>query len=805
MGSIISRGHKNTGENEKKILSVIDNLSEIIFQSDNKGILTYLNPSWERITGFGIDESIGKSVGALFKEEDSKIFDESFYPMINGEKEFCRLELRIVFKNGQFGWFDFYAGKVHNKAGEVEGVSGILNDISVRKNAELELIKREKILSASADISEMLLINPSINSALNESIKITGRAMDADRAFIYANTRDDYSGRTVTSQLFEWNSEFSAPQINNPAHQNIPLENLGELLVPFMKRKPFIGLTRNITSAVGPSFSEMGMKSLIIYPIYMKENFWGFAGMADCRTERIWNDTEQSMLASYAAAIAGAVERKQYEVELLKAKEDAEKGNRAKSEFIANMSHEIRTPLNAIMGFAELLQEYTSDERYLHYLTGIKASGKGLLKIINDILDLSKIEAGKISVEPEPVNLSLLMSELKNMFTALALEKRIAFNVTASNEVTKIIYIDETRLRQVLLNIIGNAVKFTGFGSVSVSVHAIMKNYSGRADVIFEVKDTGPGIPNDQQEAIFEAFKQVEGADTRNFGGTGLGLTITKRLVEMMNGRIFLKSELGRGSLFKIQFYDLRFSNTLPYMHDKNQAELLKKLKFNNALVLLAEDVESNRALLNEYLKHSGVRIIFAADGQETVDTAIKEKPDIILMDIQMPVLDGFEAAKILRGTETAKEIPIIAITAAVIGNDKSVYSVFNSVIQKPVSRLELISEMNRFLSADGGEAVKPDSLISVETVRGAGIELKEKVIPEEIGKMLYEKYVSVREAIVIDDVIDFADYLIASANQFNDAGLLDCGKNIKKYAEAFMIEQLKNELKSFDNLFSGL
>ena len=805
MGSIISRGHKNTGENEKKILSVIDNLSEIIFQSDNKGILTYLNPSWERITGFGIDESIGKSVGALFKEEDSKIFDESFYPMINGEKEFCRLELRIVFKNGQFGWFDFYAGKVHNKAGAVEGVSGILNDISVRKNSELELIKREKILSASADISEMLLINPSINSALNESIKITGRAMDADRAFIYANTRDDYSGRTVTSQLFEWNSEFSAPQINNPAHQNIPLENLGELLVPFMKRKPFIGLTRNITSAVGPSFSEMGMKSLIIYPIYMKENFWGFAGMADCRTERIWNDTEQSMLASYAAAIAGAVERKQYEVELLKAKEDAEKGNRAKSEFIANMSHEIRTPLNAIMGFAELLQEYTSDERYLHYLTGIKASGKGLLKIINDILDLSKIEAGKISVEPEPVNLSLLMSELKNMFTALALEKRIAFNVTASNEVPKIIYIDETRLRQVLLNIIGNAVKFTGFGSVSVSVHAIMKNYSGRADVIFEVKDTGPGIPNDQQEAIFEAFKQVEGADTRNFGGTGLGLTITKRLVEMMNGRIFLKSELGRGSLFKIQFYDLRFSNTLPYMHDKNQAELLKKLKFNNALVLLAEDVESNRALLNEYLKHSGVRIIFAADGQETVDTAIKEKPDIILMDIQMPVLDGFEAAKILRGTETAKEIPIIAITAAVIGNDKSVYSVFNSVIQKPVSRLELISEMNRFLSADGGEAVKPDSLISVETVRGAGIELKEKVIPEEIGKMLYEKYVSVREAIVIDDVIDFADYLIASANQFNDAGLLDCGKNIKKYAEAFMIEPLKNELKSFDNLFSGL
>ncbi len=805
MGSIISRGHKNTGENEKKILSVIDNLSEIIFQSDNKGILTYLNPSWERITGFGIDESIGKSVGALFKEEDSKIFDESFYPMINGEKEFCRLELRIVFKNGQFGWFDFYAGKVHNKAGEVEGVSGILNDISVRKNAELELIKREKILSASGDISEMLLINPSINSALNESIKITGRAMDADRAFIYANTRDDYSGRTVTSQLFEWNSEFSAPQINNPAHQNIPLENLGELLVPFMKRKPFIGLTRNITSAVGPSFSEMGMKSLIIYPIYMKENFWGFAGMADCRTERIWNDTEQSMLASYAAAIAGAVERKQYEVELLKAKEDAEKGNRAKSEFIANMSHEIRTPLNAIMGFAELLQEYTSDERYLHYLTGIKASGKGLLKIINDILDLSKIEAGKISVEPEPVNLSLLMSELKNMFTALALEKRIAFNVTASNEVPKIIYIDETRLRQVLLNIIGNAVKFTGFGSVSVSVHAIMKNYSGRADVIFEVKDTGPGIPNDQQEAIFEAFKQVEGADTRNFGGTGLGLTITKRLVEMMNGRIFLKSELGRGSLFKIQFYDLRFSNTLPYMHDKNQAELLKKLKFNNALVLLAEDVESNRALLNEYLKHSGVRIIFAADGQETVDTAIKEKPDIILMDIQMPVLDGFEAAKILRGTETAKEIPIIAITAAVIGNDKSVYSVFNSVIQKPVSRLELISEMNRFLSADGGEAVKPDSLISVETVRGAGIELKEKVIPEEIGKMLYEKYVSVREAIVIDDVIDFADYLIASANQFNDAGLLDCGINIKKYAESFMIEPLKNELKSLDNLFSGL
>jgi PAS domain S-box-containing protein len=789
-------------ESEERLLTVISNLTEVVFQTDINGYWVFLNPAWESITGYTVEESLGKLFLDYIYGDEISAYRDEFVDLIQKEKEFGHVEFRCKHKEGGYRWIEVFARLTMDKKGEIVGVSGTLNDITIRKNAQDDLLRKGKLLSATAEASEILLINPNINLAINESLSIIGNAVEVDLAALFANSRDENSGNTVTSLMSEWVSNEAESQSTNPELQNVPIETLGRLPDSLLRRKSFSGFTKEFNSKFKGILEAQNIKSILVFPIHIKDNFWGFVTFGDCKTERIWTDAEESMLFSYAASIAGAIERKQYEVELLKAKEEADRGNKSKSEFLANMSHEIRTPLNAILGFTELLRDYTEEEKYTHYLDGIKSSGKSLLKIINDVLDLSKIESGKIITEPEPVNISLLLSEVKNMFVGLALEKRIGFNVVVDPNVPKVVYIDELRTRQILLNLIGNAIKFTSFGSVTVSIFVIVKNYSHRVDLIFEIKDTGLGIPMDQQESIFEAFKQVEGSNGRNFGGTGLGLTITKRLVEMMNGRIFLNSTPGKGSTFKIQLYDLKFSNNAPFLHDKNQLQILKSLNFNNALVLLAEDVESNRVIINEFLKNNNVRMIFASDGREAVDLALKENPDIILMDIQMPVLNGIEAAEILK---KSSDTPIIALTAALYNEAQDKTGIFDSLIAKPVSRIELLSELNRFL-ASKAEYVVPVKNEGIKDTIVYNLSNDQLLQLENILKGdIYDKYLAIKDSIIIDDTIIFAENIIKTAEQFNLDSLEEYGNSIKHYAESFRIEPLKKALVSFDDTISAL
>jgi len=779
--------------------SIIAWIPNILFVHKNGKIL-FTNDETVKITGYTRDEIVGKNVLDFVAEEDWEKVKESISKRMSGETT-DKYEITAIIKNGSFK-------RVVVKSNIIifenePAVLTVLNDLTDYNHAQKENIKKEKLLNASAEAAEILLINQNINTALSETLKLMGRAVDADRGYVCAKSRNDEGGAETASLLIEWNNSLVSSLLKEPAFQNFSLDKYGDFFNPLYQRKAISGFPHNFSPQVSAVMQNFKIKSLLIFPVYIKDNLWGFVGFDDCRRERVWDEAEEAALFSYAAAIAGALERKQNEVDILQAKDLADRGNRAKSEFLANMSHEIRTPLNAILGFAELLQDVTNDEKYLHYLNGIKSSGKGLLKIINDILDLSKIEAGKTSLEPEAVNISLMVSEIKNMFLGLAIDKRITFTVKIEPNVPKIIYIDETRMRQILLNLIGNAIKFTNIGSVTVSIYAIMKNYSNRIDLIFEIIDTGMGIPLDQQELIFEAFKQVDSDNRRNFGGTGLGLTITKRLVEMMNGRIFLKSELGKGSTFKVQIYDLKFSNVAPFVHDTSQTSLLKSIKFNNPLVLIAEDVDSNRTLIAEFLKNRNVRIVYALDGREAVELAKKEKPDLILMDIQMPEIDGIDASKIIKDHFGENKIPIIAITAAFLDPDKKAAASFDAIIAKPVSRLELLAEMNRFLPSTMGNSHKEAPAVPAAEISRT---LSEKQL-ESLGKIfndeLYAKYQTIRHTILIDDVIEFADIIINAGREFNIVFLENQGNIIKQYAETFRIEPLKKAIESFDDTIS--
>ncbi len=336
--------------------------------------------------------------------------------------------------------------------------------------------------------------------------------------------------------------------------------------------------------------------------------------------------------------------------ELRLAKKAAEEANKAKSEFLANMSHEIRTPMNAVLGYAELLGFMLEDKTQRDYLESIKSSGRSLLTLINDILDLSKIEAGKLELQFEFVNSQSFFSEFERIFSLRLSEKGLKFILDISSGTPAGIYIDDARLRQIILNLIGNAIKFTEKGSIRLKVYTEnpqIINYSkGKTeefiDLIIEVTDTGIGISKEMQEEIFNPFVQGQGQNVKKYGGTGLGLAITQRLVQLMNGTIELDSQLNRGSSFKIKIPGVSYLRDFEKRTEEIQLDPAD-IVFEKATIIIADDVEHNRKYLIDALRKTNIKIVEAEDGQQALSLAKRIVPDLIITDIRMPVLDGFD------------------------------------------------------------------------------------------------------------------------------------------------------------------
>ena len=502
---------------------------------------------------------------------------------------------------------------------------------------------------------------------------------------------------------------------------------------------------------------DAGLRSGFGFPIVVDEKIIGILEFFSLYT--VAPDEELlGMLGHIGAQLGQVVKRQRAEADLQRSKASAESANRIKSEFLTTMSHEMRTPMNAILGMADLLSESPLRAEQRDYVRVFQKAGANLLDLINDILDLSKVESGHVELEAIVFDLRVLLERVIEMMVSRASDQGLQLTLEVQPEVPSNLVGDPNRLRQILVNLIGNALKFTPQGSVTLRVEREPK-LTGGGEALnwlrFNVVDTGIGIAADKIKMIFERFTQADSSTTRKYGGTGLGLAISKGLVELMGGRLGCSSELGKGTTFFLSApFEVRRKGTAlaaeePAASVKPAADSARNPGHR---ILIAEDSEYNIVLIRAYLKNTGFELDVAENGEIAVEKVMATRPDLVLMDLQMPVMDGLEATRAIRHWEATtgrRPTPILALTAHAAGEGVgiSLESGCNEHLTKPIKRVTLLEAISRHLHgkirvtpSEGMEGLAPNYLASVRREMGeilAGVDLNDCTIARRLGHQL--------------------------------------------------------------------
>jgi signal transduction histidine kinase/CheY-like chemotaxis protein len=598
------------------------------------------------------------------------------------------------------------------KAGEMElmEMAGYLN-------------KKDRLLQAVGSAVHELISNNDLETAIGNAIKLLGAQMGVDMISTFHNYTDSIDEKTYSSQLACWNSITNEVEYRAPEFQQVFVCFTPDIEQTLHRNEIFHSSVAQLdASRIKEWLNYKQVRSITIIPVFAEDKLWGFISIHDCKIEREWTRAEFSILESFSDTLGSAISRIQMEQQ----KNNAEAASIAKSEFMANMSHELRTPMNGIIGFTDLVLTTNLQKTQRQYLQNVQKSAYNLLNIINDILDFSKIEAGKLIIDNANFKLDEIIEETIDILSIKAQEKDIELICNIDPRIPAQFFGDPVRIRQILVNLIGNAIKFTLKGEVFVTVRQESAIYEKEdkkfIDIAVAVKDTGIGIAADKISSIFESFTQADSSTTRKFGGSGLGLTISKRLAELMNGNLHVESEHGKGSTFTLHLA-MEIVSEMPAVTFASKGKLRR--------VLVIDDNITNCTLMEDIFRYLNIPCTICYNGVEALQAIERSreenKPfDLIITDNQMPEMDGITLVQQIKSTTTDEAIPFILMLSSLertTFQQEAENSGIDKFLSKPVKLGELTNLLTSlFENADAREE-EADKLPTAEKLfQGAKI-----------------------------------------------------------------------------------
>ena len=732
-------------EREAYFSAVFANAGVGIFSMDYTETFTRANDHFLQFIGYPWEEISQKRFPDILHKDSIDKTEAALRRTLEGEVDTAKLEARFVKKDGELRWGEVRSAAIRNEEGEFITTVTSVSDITGRKRAEVEQARRLRSERAMASISQALLSESTTTDTLENTLQQLTAAAQVDKVYVFQNIVDEENRLCARMTL-----EVCAPGIDPFSGTKeektwVYAEGLSRWKEAFEKGEPIMGPVDTLPGAEREILDPLQALSILMLPLHVRGEWYGYVGFNDTFLRRHWTSTDVALLTTTAEIISAFLERQLAEQEILAAKEEAEGATKAKSEFLANMSHEIRTPMNAIIGMSHLALKTELTPKQRDYLKKIDISANSLLGIINDILDFSKIEAGKLDMESIAFDLNETLENVGNMITVKAQEKEgleVLFHIDP--KVPRYLMGDPLRLGQVLINLGNNAVKFTEKGEIVLTARLLELGES-EVSIRFSVRDSGIGMTEEQASRLFKAFSQADTSTTRKYGGTGLGLNISKRLVDMMGGEIWVESEPGAGSEFI-------FTATLGIGETVEKTPLALSDDLKRLTVLVVDDNNTSRQILEEMLTGLGFSVYQASSGREAIKMIELEDGvspiQLILTDWQMPGMDGIETCRRIKEKFEGKDGPRIVMVTAFDQDDAHAEiesAGFDGLLLKPVTHSSLLDAIhNAFGKTEVMRAVtgtaKDSETNLAEDISGARILLVEdNEINQQVAREILE------------------------------------------------------------------